>query len=72
MTAAIIGASSDIRSQLVCYLVQAGNIQVICSVQHAALHKFKRQTNLNDADLTVQVRILTGNMLDLANLQTMI
>ena len=66
-TAAIIGASGDIGSQLASYLVHNG-IRVICSVRPASLHSFKKRANHIDPGM----HILTGGVLNLANLRVMI
>ncbi|KAK3987635.1 hypothetical protein QBC44DRAFT_294886 [Cladorrhinum sp. PSN332] len=72
MTAAVIGASGNIGSQLVRYLAQTSNARLVCSVRHSALRRFKRRAGLEDADPAAQVRVLVGDVLDVANLQTMI
>ena len=66
-TAAIIGASSDIGSQLARYLVHK-DIRVICSVRSASLNSFKKKMNGVDS----KMRILTGNALDWDNLRVII
>lgn len=65
---AIIGASGDIGSQLAGYLVRNG-VRVICSVRSASLALFEERTNPNDR---ARMLILTGNVLDSANLQVII
>jgi len=52
--------------------VQTGNVFVICSVHHATLAKVQRRINPDDADPSVPVRIVTGDVLDLPNLRKMI
>ena len=66
-TAAIIGASGDIGSQLAGNLVHNG-VRVICSVRPASLHSFKERASPIDP----RMRILTGDVLDLANLRVII
>ncbi len=66
-TAAIIGASGDIGSQLAGYLVH-NDVRVICSVRPASLHSFKKRIHHIDP----KMRILTGGLLDLANLRVII
>ena len=66
-TAAILGASGDIGSQLAGYLVHNG-VRVICSVRPASLQSFKKRMNHVDP----WMRILTGDVLDLANLRVII
>ncbi|MCJ1442734.1 MAG: hypothetical protein MMC23_003231 [Stictis urceolatum] len=66
-TAAIIGASGDIGSQLACYLLDQG-VRVICSVRPASLHSFKRRVDCTGSNM----RIVVGDALDLENLRAMI
>ncbi|RYP67507.1 hypothetical protein DL771_007207 [Monosporascus sp. 5C6A] len=66
-TAGIIGASGDIGSQLASYLVR-NDVSVICCVRHASLNSFERRMHPKHA----KMRILTGDLLDVANLRTMI
>jgi hypothetical protein len=66
-TAAIIGASGDIGSQLASYLVH-NDVRVICFVRPASLHSFKKRIYHIDP----KMRILIGDLLDLANLRVII
>ncbi|KAH6665672.1 hypothetical protein B0J14DRAFT_679020 [Halenospora varia] len=68
-TAGIIGTSGYIGFQLVGYLLH-NNVRVICTIRSASLHSFKKRTNLTDPN--PRVRVLTGNVLDLANLPVII
>lgn len=63
-TAAILGASSDIGSPLTCYLMRQG-IQILCSLRPPSLHLFMGKTN----QINQHIRILTKDLLDLANLR---
>ena len=66
-TAAIIGASGDIGSQLLAYLVHNG-VRVVCSIRSGSLHTFKTRANCTDP----RMRVSTGDVLDLANLRRLI
>ncbi len=66
-TAAIIGASGDIGSQLADYLVHNG-VRVICSIRSASLHTFKTRVNHTDPRMHVSM----GDILYLANLRVLI
>ncbi|KAI9770987.1 MAG: hypothetical protein M1840_002691 [Geoglossum simile] len=66
-TAAIIGASGDIGSQLADYLVH-NDVRVICSIRSASLPKFRTRMKYADS----RMRVLIGDVLDLANLQEII
>ena len=66
-TAAILGASSDIGSQLACHLVRQG-MQVLCSLRPTSLNSFMAKTS----QVNQQMRIFTGDLLDLANLRLII
>ncbi|KAK0121429.1 hypothetical protein ONS95_009723 [Cadophora gregata] len=66
-TAAVIGGSGDIGSQLVGHLVRNG-VRVVCSVRSTTSVSFRKRQNLLDP----KVRILTGNLLNFANLRWMI
>ena len=66
-TAAILGASSDIGSQLACYLVRQG-MQVLCCVRPASLDSFMAKT----IEANQQMRVLAGELLDPANLRLVI
>ncbi|KAL4721745.1 hypothetical protein ACLX1H_011239 [Fusarium chlamydosporum] len=68
MVAAVIGASGDLGSQLVSYLVKNG-VRVICSVRLASLHKLEKRIGSSNF---ATVRILVGEVLDSANLRIMI
>jgi hypothetical protein len=70
MIIVILGASGDTASQLVRYFVQTIAVRVICSVQQAALPRFKIKVGINIADPTVHV--LAGDVIDLRNLCVMI
>jgi nucleoside-diphosphate-sugar epimerase len=63
-TAAIIGASGDIGSNLANYLVRNG-VKVICSVRPASLHRFKARVNYVGS----LMRVFVGDMLDSDNLR---
>lgn len=67
ITAAIIGASGDIGSQLANYLVHNG-VRVLCSVRSGSLHKFKTLVNNLDPKIHVFIR----DILDLINLRRLI
>lgn len=66
-TAAIIGASGDIGSQLADHLVHNG-LQVICSIRSASLQKFRTRANHTDPKMHVSI----GEILDLVNLRVLI
>ena len=66
-TAAIIGASGDIGSQLARCLVR-NDVRAICSVRHASFNSLKKRVNCVDP----RMRVLTGNVLDLDNLRVII
>ncbi|KAM0813229.1 putative 3-dehydroquinate synthase [Seiridium cardinale] len=65
-TAAIIGASGDIGSQLAMYLLENG-MRVICLVRPASLAKFEKRTNPSHP----KMKVIVGDM-DLANLRQII
>lgn len=66
-TAAILGASGDIGSQLARHLLH-NDVRVICSVRHASFHLFKERVDC----VGPRRRVLTGNVLDLDNLRLII
>ena len=67
ITAAILGASGDVGSQLAGYLAHNG-VRVICSVRAASLRTFERRTS----HMNRGMRVLTGDVPDLANLRLII